>query len=485
MIKSETKIMEVQKKNPYWLLICLAVFTTVSVRSLMLYQEYPSLMEVGIWYPLLVLTAFLGLRIVIKKIDLEQSFRLFLYVIGVSFLGSFISIWPGQAASMPLRITELPVYFLTLGIFPFDAGPDGFLRLLAIASAIVFGSYLYKTSRDLFGVIKVSLLIWLIASFVFTLPSLLLIFTVGVSGLSVNMDGALMMNEFTRMNLFSYWSDGQILRWFTGFGGQAVNAFLLYSASVVFVLSGIFFAVLNFKALKETLKKIKPNFLLMIVVLAAYGYSAGRSLQGFTELDTAAWAAFIVLILFAVLIYSERSAYEGLGEVLFFLGALVLGWPVFLGAVLIRLLIWVKDLMPENFAAQLFLDAVLSIAFVVLVLLFMRRGMIIEPEMLRIAALFGVFALLAAFHLYAKKMNFSNFYILPAWIGAAVLAWIAVGIFTPAAIILLGAVFAWLFWGKIKDYKWEFNSYIWLLALIVFLVVIYLPRLAHPELIPR
>lgn len=487
MIKSETKIAEIKKTYSHWLVICIAALAAIFVRSLLVNNEYPSFLEALIWYPLLSVTAFLGIRLTVKKtVSAHRAFILYLYAIGISVFASLLPVWPKQTASMPLGLSEVPVYFLSLGIFPFSAGPDGFLRVLALVSGILLGVFVYKETKDLFAALKRALIAWLVASSVFILPSILLIFAIAANGFAINMPAPEMMNEFTRINLFSYWSDGQILRWFTGFGSQAANALILYSASAIFTLTAVLFAFGNRAGIINYFKTLKPNAFLMALTLAVYGYASGKSFQGFAGLDIAAWAALTALLFLGILINANIDREEdGALDVIFILGGLVLGWPVFLGAVILRLFIWAKRETAQSLALEQLFEGLLRIGFAVLILLFMRRGMIIEAEMLKITGLFGVMVLLASFHVYAKNMQFSKLKILPAWIGSSLLVWVMAGIFTPAAILLLGAVFAWLFWDKVKTYKWEFNSYIWILALAIYLVVIYLPRLAHPELIPR
>ena len=482
-----------------WGLMLLLVAAAVFLRAVLFGEQYATPLEAFAWYPTVIIGGLLPVISLVKKFfsdwgDFEPKV-LPIGMILALVLGFFVSLlpfWGRIAAGMPLSLTQIVTYFLTLGVYPLQAGPDGFLRGIAWACAIILAVFLYKEKKDLFRSIFLGILIWLTITVVFISPSIILILTMIFHSLPFSVSGAEMVSEFTRLNLFSYWGDGQLLRWFTGFGGQATNALLLYTASWIYILIGVFWVIANFNLIKSTLFGFKAFWVIPAISVLLFGLLAGASHQTWTGLDAAAWGVFILVVFFSWLYHKiyllEMLAPEVPISVLWILGLMLLGWPVLLGGLLVLCgilcgnQIKMYGFMPRwQWTANVFLP----FAVVMLFVLFMRRGVALDPVMLRIVLAFGLFALLAEFVEFAKKVNLSNLWIMGGWILVAGLLWIVTGVFSPVAIMLLVGVFMWLLWKKIIQYSWNPAILVWSMAIVVLLMVIWLPRIAHPELIPR
>ncbi|MDF1496668.1 MAG: hypothetical protein P1P90_01235 [Patescibacteria group bacterium] len=482
-----------------WAYISFSLIAAVFLRALIFGEQYATPLEVFIWYPVLVVTGFLLVKMFAKRFfsnSVGFEFRVLpitaILAISLGFVLSLLPFWGRVTAGMPLSLSQLATYVLTLGIYPFQFGPDGFLRGIAWVMAIVPAIFLYKESKDLFKSIFLGVLSWAAMTFVFLMPSLILIITMLFNSLPFTSTGAVMVGEFTRLNLFSYWGDGQLLRWFTGFGGQATNALLLYTASWIFMLGSIVWSISNFDLIKQALNGFKVSWIFSAICIVLFGFLAGSSHQGWIGLDAAAWGVFVLVLLFSWLYVRVNTLTPVQTDesmlVFWLLGLMLLGWPVFLGGVLLAITVYCKDQIKSlNLMTswEWVADALVPIVMVLLFALFMRRGAVLEPVAIQIVLMFGLFAFLAGFVGYAKKVKLTKIWLSAGWVVIAGLLWIVAGVFSPVAIMMLAGVFVWMFWQKILEYSWEPDVLVWGVALLVLLVVIWLPRVAHPELIPR
>ncbi len=499
MIKSRVLSSLNNQTGLNWGLVFIGIAVSVFLRGLIFSEPFTTPLEAFIWYPVLVFTGLLFVQILVRK--LFGSWVVFesrvlpiagIFTIFVGFLTSLLPFWGRSAAGMPLSLSQIVTYILTLGVYPFPAGPDGFLRGIAWVVGIILAIYLYKDTKDLFRSIFLAILSWAAMTLVFLMPSLFLMITMAFSSLPFATSGAEMVGEFTRLNLFSYWGDGQLLRWFTGFGGQATNALLLYTASWIFILGGLFWTFLNFGLVKQLVAGFKISWGISAVTIVLFGYLAGTSHQGWIGLDAAAWGVFAVVLFLGWLYQRTNSLSIALPDasmlILWMLGLMLLGWPVLLGGLLFLSVLYCKDqiktlnvVVKWQWIIEVFSPTIMVLFFV----LFMRRGVAMDPVMLQVVFIFSLFSLLAGFIGFAKRVNFKNLWMIIGWIVIAGLLWIVTGVFSPAAIMLLVGVFMWLFWQKITQYSWDPEILVWCVAIVVLLVVIWLPRLAHPELIPR
>jgi hypothetical protein len=493
MIKSKVLNGLGNKATGDWVGVMLGIVAVVLLRSFLLGRDYPSPLELFIWYPTIIISGYLVAKVMLSRIAPSYSKGYVIVLISLlgGFLVSLIPFWGDATASMPLSLSQILTYIITLGVYPAQAGPDGLLRGIAWCFAITVSVFAYKKEKELFKAILIAIVAWLGVAVVMLLPSIVLIITMAVNSLPITLSGADMIKEFTRINLFSYWSDGQLLRWFTGFGGQATNALLLYAGSWIFVIGCMSYGLVNRESLKQAFQGFKWHWLGIGAVIVVFGYMAGQSHQAWVGIDVVAWLVFIMVLALGWIFYRFEKfslTKDGLLSLLFVLGLMLLGWPIVLGGlVFIFPIVFGNTLKQSEWGIRYFwvLDALNLSAVVLLFVLFMRRGVALEPVMVQVLGVATLFALLAGYIGYVKRANLRKIYMIIAWLVVAILLWFLLGVFTGAAIMLLVGVFMWLLWEKMIESKIEPGIVVWGMAVVVLLVLIYLPRLAHPELIPR
>ncbi len=481
-----------------WFFVYSLVLCAAFGKSLITGQAYASPLEVVIWYPLMALSGFLAALHLISFIKrdwpVKYEMKVYLAMILSIIFGLFCSLlpfWGSEAAGMPLTLFQIGGYFLTLGIYPFSAGPDAFLRGLAWGAAVIIAWLLYKEKQSIFDILLIAVSVWLGMSFILILPSLILIITFTAKGLFVAWSNADLVGEFARINLFSYWADGQLLRWFTGFGNQTVNALLLYTGSIIYIW-GVFFGLMRNRSVYWKILQGSGFYAFIpLLFMVLYGYQAGLGRQGWIDIDWAAWLVLVCVLLISwlklLMMVTGFDVKETFLSVFGFLGAMLLGWPVLLAYVGVLLAGYlfgeISKAVQISMRSEVVMMMVLPI-FALLTALFARKGLSLEPEALKILGAAIVFAWLYGLIMTGASLRWSRLKVIAVWFAGSLLLWVLAGVFAPVAIMLLAGVVLWLFWQKAVLDKRILPAIVWGTALAVLLLVIWLPRLARPELIP-
>jgi hypothetical protein len=491
MIKSS--ILSNDKLNgTNWLVVFAAVSGSVFLQSIILNKTYSAPLEIIIWYPLIAICSFLSVEFIVNiffadwlVLNRSKYYLSIFYAIFIGFVISFLPFWGQIAAGMPLTLAQIGSYLLTLGIYPLAAGPDGFLRGLAWGLALAVSLAMFKSTKDIIKAVLLGLMIWLGMTIVILLPSLVLMTTFAFKSLPMAWSNTDLVAEFTRINLFSYWADGQILRWFTGFGSQAANSMLLYTGSVVYVVGSVFWMIINFQWIKKLLLSARLTDLLPLVPIVLFGYQAGFSRQGWIAIDWAAWSVLVFLFMFCWLrilaFVKDINIYDQSLFVMGLLGSLLLGWPVLLVYLLIISLVYFLSELKINNANQYILDLCQALFWPIsalLIALFMQRGLALTNGSLKTLAVLAIFAITITLLTKIKNTEKAKIKALFIWSACSIALWIVSGIFAPVAIMLLAGVFLWIFWQKTIVKDWFVPVFVWSVALLMLFVVIWLPGLA-------
>ncbi len=475
-----------------WTLIFLVLIVAVFVKSLVISGGYSAPLYLLLWYPVLIVSVFLGVKVLLDSVSSikyeDKLLEIVIVAVGGGFLFSLSSFWGDEAAAIPLSLYQVFIYIVSFGILPFAAGPESFLRGIAWSLAVVVAILVYKQEKNALKVIMLALAVWLTASFIFLIPYLALIVTMVAHGVSIEITGVDMVKEFTRFSLFSYWNEGQLLRWFTGFGAQANNSMLLYGAAWTYFAGVTVWLFAKRNNLVAWFKGLGIYGFLGIFTTTLFGLVAGASHKDWIGMDVAAIVVFVLLFILAWIMWLRAKRDELFGGILFlfwFLGAGLLGWPVFVGGAVFMLVICLEDRFRGIAKYEWLLEGLMITVLMLMFIFFLSRGAVLDPVMLDIVGLGFVFALLAGWLNYAKMVNLSKLQVTASWLVAAILMFVltrsmpAVMIFLPFAILL------WFFWEKLKVITWKPGILVWLIAMTVLVLTIYLPRMVHPELIPR
>ncbi|MBD3281510.1 hypothetical protein GF391_02070 [Candidatus Uhrbacteria bacterium] len=490
MIKSKiANKQDLQSWGIVFLMIALAVF----FRALILGSAFPFPLEMFIFYPTIIICALLVVKLFIDRtshvVFRSKFIEILLMSLGFGFLISLVPVWSKEAAVMPLSLTQIGTYLMTLGAYPVDAGPDGLLRGVAWSLAIIVAIAIYRDTKEFFRPLAMAAVAWFVMTVVFLLPSIIVIITMVINSLSVSLPGADMVKQFTRMSLFSYWNEGQLLRWFTGFGEQAANSLLLYTASWVFILGAAAWFAGNIKKLRDVWQGFGWDWFFSAAAVIYIGYVAGMSGARWVGMDAAVWLVLLALLGLGWMMYMlGTDAGEGSVLLLWLLGSALLGWPVFAGGLAFVFLVKLREALqsrPSRGKFEWLLSGVAAGALMLLIVLFMRRGQLVELPMLRIVGAGLVFALMASFAKYAVRQGINKVAVITAWLTACVLIWIVTGVFAGTALMMLVGVLLWFFWHRLMRVAWLPPALAWILAVVVMLLIVHLPRLAHPELVPR
>ncbi|GEM_PF-1272095 len=460
-------------------------------------QAYASPLEIALWYPLLAISGFFMAWLLISfvkrdwlKIGEMKFYLALILAIGCGLLFSFVPLWNNTAMGMPLTLLQMGEYMLTFGIYPYSAGPDGFLRGLAWGMSAILAWLLYKDKQKISDILLIVLSSWLGISLILLLPSIILNITFVLKGLSITGLNTDFISEFTRISLFSYWADEQLLRWFTGFGNQTVNVLLLYIGSIVYAC-GVCLGLISNRL--KYWKIFQGSFLFQFIpllLMILYGYQAGLIRRGWVGID---WAAWLVFALFTLIVWLKiSSVLKGFDEKDTFLsvfgafGAMLLGWPILLAYFfVIAIYHFFKEgrkifLLNETFESIESVMIYILPVFSLITALFARKGLKMDFDAITILGTSIIFAWLYGLLMTAVSKNWVKLKVIMIWLVGLLLLWILTKVFAPAAIMLLTGVILWLFWQKALSNKIIIPIIVWGTALIVLLFFIWQSKIAGP-----
>ncbi len=460
-------------------------------------------LDLLIWRPILIFGVIISMLLWLKlwlKLDLVLAWEKinggFLWAGLTALAFGWINVWQSGSGLLPLSLKGIGYYFLTLGFWPLSAGPESFLRGFVFGLAVFFVVREYKNTGQDIRSLAGGAGLWFFGSLVLLLPSLVVLLALAINDVNgLWLPGAEIVKEFSRLNINTYWSDGQIVRWFTGFGGQLPTTIALFSASWVLVLSFAIFKLIDFWTRRPRFEVNRQKILAWLFLAAApmTGLSLGWARRSASSLDLVSWLVLAVVFynLFSLVTQSrdDRAPSDFMESWRFYfvlLGSALLGWTVFLPAAAALGIYWLmqKFRLGENeifdamfLCAQWPLMAGSALAFI-------RRGDIFTPGMnLGLA----VFWLLASMTLVLPWL-LKKYGRWPVVLGLWLLAGLGVTLWLKTMAALAVVAFLALI-SQILRKKWSrfdlFWPYLILTSFFVVFILIFLaPRLMQSKMMP-
>lgn len=461
-------------------------------------------LDLFIWRPILIVGCLvlsgLWLKVWFKKSyeEIWETLKLSLpWALLLSLAFGLIGLWPQDLGSLPLTLGNLPGYFFTFGFWPTVAGPESLLRGFTFGLALSIFWFEFRAHRNDLKAAASGVGAWIASSLVLVLPSLILNLTVAFNGSHVLSASATdLADEFSRLNLNTFWGNLQLTRWFTGFGGQLSNSMALFTLSWVFVLLIILVAILFWRPrqIPQSLKADGswwPFFFFMTAAVS--GLLAGWGKMHHSGLDLVAWIVYAILLILWFWRFKKWSGSdqtEGLftswlTPLVFFAGGL-LGWPVLLPIMASLLIMWIRKSSYlssrswSNWPVQMLLWLCLAGAS----LGFMRGSQYIQEEMVWIILAFGCLLAPAMAWFYVKNRPQAWLVTISVWMAVSLVSGLLIKTFLVSALALLGIVASWL-WPRFKANFSRWLPYAILIYMsLAMILAFWLPRWLNPRLLP-
>ncbi len=469
MIRSEIRGRDIQQKErKNWSSI---VFRLTVAAAFVAFLDTGSgyrPMTVVLYWPLLGLGAWMiadWIRRKWTRVTQEGDLRwdrLFFYALGLGGLSAVIQRYPTGGTIVPLSLSEVGTYFLTLGILPFASGPDGFLRGLAWGIAIIAGLLIWEESRQGSRAVFVGILVWLLGSAVFLLPGSLI---AGFGSFSGGTDG---INAFARTVSHAYWNNGQLLRWFVGVGNQMQQTMILFFAAVVLIGSGFAYLISVFvRHWRRVKERIFWKEFAFTALFALGGLYIGWTGRSGSLIDIAVW--LLVLCVSTILFVSwiavpQESLFLDLRKIWLWFSGITIGWPAGLAVLVAWGVGKVREVENESLLRLVFWISIGSMWMWVA----QPIGMEWSEGSARILMLGGLCLPVVGWRFVEEgswkwKMGY--------WIGSGVLASLFVWSIWPIACVWSGMVTLWVI-SLMRPYVQRFFApAVWIVALISLLLV--------------
>lgn len=506
MIKSQIRYDEsVQDRSTDQTVRFLSVLAVVTaICSLFITGTVSGPVELFLWRPIMFGVAALSVAGWVLSRGLADRMQVWVMlgkwlILALIFGGvmGLTGIWHMNSAPLPLGISQLGQFMITLGISVPDVGPDGMMRGFAWGIGIAVAVWSYRTNKDILRAVFNGVGTWLAAALIFVLPSIFLLLSVWLGGGQPSSDVQDAVREFSRLGMNSYWSNMQMVRWFTGFGDQLSSSVMLFSASWVFVAAVAVSAVFFRSKILSAYRSIKIKRWTWFILAPIAGLVAGWSRAPWSDLDMVVWFIFLVIsVLLIVFAVGRRDSRIDQGQpslfalVVIALGSGLLGWPVLLAScacialALLRPRSNVND-GPWTEIMDLVFLALSWVSLAVLALLFMRRGNLLDLSMLRMVLALLALSLPSLTVLFPENPSLrSKIWSMGFWLAGGALSAVLLASFAPFALVLLAtAVCFVLVRAKPVFYAW-LPSLILIYALAVFVGVVVVPRWINPKLLP-
>ena len=455
-----------------------------------------SIPDLWIWRPIMLgaclASCVLWLKLIFRR-SVDQAWVMVKGGIPIALASGLafglIGLGPLGSGSLPLSLKDFGGYFLTLGFWSLSAGPEAFLRGFIFGLAIYLVWQEYRSNHQDLKSALGGLGVWVVGSLSILLPSVIIWIVLWVDHQSASsLSGSELMVEFSRLNINTYWSNLQLTRWFTGFGGSLPNMVAMFVASWMIVV-GATVACLAKGRRVFSLAWVRGRTDLAWHTLfgfgaLAVGISVGWGRSPHSSLDLAAWLVFMLLaVLFASLDRSRIGQAWQLPFILI-LGGL-LGWPILLPVASALCLIWLTgDRVASETWENLAMTWAIWPILAAVGLAFSRgdrsygSGM---PTMLLVYALLCLPALVLK---YLKDDD-------RAWYISAII-WLCVGLvsallardFVILALVIVGIAVCHT-WYKLKKQTPALLPYLMLVyPIIVLVAAFWLPRWLNPRLLP-
>jgi len=408
-------------------------------------------------------------------------------VSGLAF--GLIGLGPLGSGSLPLSLKDFGGYFLTLGFWSLSAGPEAFLRGFVLCLALYVVWHEYRSNRQDLKAALGGLGVWLAGSVAILLPSIIIWIVLWADRQSISsLTGSELMVEFSRLNLNTYWSNLQLTRWFTGFGGSLPNMAAMFTASWVSIIGAVVACFVQGRRI-FSLAWIKDRtdlawHALFMCGALAVGVLAGWGRSPHSSLDLAAWLVLILLsVLFVTLDRSRIGQAWQLPFILILSG--LLGWPVLLPMACALCLVWFVGDKPAtgSWAASAMTWAiwpVLSAAG----LAFTRGDRNYLPGMTIMLLAYALLCLPALLFKTLKDGDRAWYVTAVVWLVAGLASALLVRDLTILTLVIIGIVVCHA-WYKLKKQTPVLLPYFLLVyPMIVLVAAFWLPRWLNPRLLP-
>lgn len=447
-----------------------------------------TIFEILVWRPLAFSAVLMGASFWLSKrnkISLAQALHGLLayvpYALIFAVLIGFIPVWKLDYASLPMGLGDMGLYFVSLGIAPRLAGPDILLRGFAWGITLFAAIDTYKARKDIGTTLLDFLLVWISSSIALLLPWFVF-WIIGAVNDAGWANGQEVIRVFSQTALNSYWSNLQIVRWFLGFGEQLSHSMALLLSSFFFILTALY-SVWAFKdKLIPFIKKINwENPALMALALAT-GLVAGWGRGPWAWIDVSVWLVLAIVLACSVILFQawSENSYDVFGFCLAgaLIGSFILGWPVLVAFLFFVCVVFIGNPQTSMYRS-IFVRALVFIALAGMGLAFARRGDVMTRQML-FTTVAMLMLCLPAF--LPKQIDWLKQSII--WFVAGVIATLLIQSLVPVAVTVLAVAI----WHGLQKFKPNLMSYlvqsIYICAVIVLVLGIWLPKLLNPRLFP-
>ncbi len=303
---------------------------------------------------------------------------------------SFIPLWNDGSYLQILPPMSALTSMLTLGIFPFHAGPEAVVRFVPIAAA---GALFFRLRRTQLPFQKRLL----------SVVGLYLFLSIAVYALSWISGGLALLRSdvlngpadasraLVTAQADGYWTRGQQDRLFAPLGTQSENSFAAIQASIYFLMTLIPFGLFAFSFFRSgaaLAKRLASRSSVLIFTVLALGLAIGMRTRAASSSYTDGLAFVVAIVVFAywvawwrfirdiqtlpkdeqerpdlplpsgVVTVNDLEAMNGVLLTLSLIGGFVLGWPVFVSLVCATIVASVMlPLRLENLRADTILSA--------------------------------------------------------------------------------------------------------------------------------
>ena len=386
--------------------------------SLLTTAPSPSFLTLAVSRPIYFAAAFLVVVSAFSRFTGRQFFdqlarRLFwvplALLVGAVVAG--VGAWNDGSGTVALPLPEALAFIGSLGIYPFQSGPEALLRGSVVALIILSAWNLHKQAHVAWSKIAgVGALAWLGAAGVLLIQTWLAQVASWTRHIPI-MQAQDAFQVLSLIHLDSYWSNFQADRFFATVGRQLEINLALSSASLLFVLAAVwlFYQWLNARSLRwrDFLKLCCAQPLPVILAGGLAGLSLGWKTHqlawsapdiislGLGLVVFGLWYGFIFLKFSA-----EQSPDKSALIILLALGSLLLGWPIAFLVLSLLALYWIYTEKLWRWSESKYGSAVhlalMSAGSVLLAGTFAFRNATLSVSVFRAAAVWGILGALTA-----------------------------------------------------------------------------------------
>ena len=314
-------------------------------------QGVPSFLNVGLVRPVFFLSLVLMYLVFLSAVWSKSTYeeigqrlvRLFPWALLIGIVISWVGLWNDGSGLSVMSPVDFGLYVLTLGFWPLKTGPEAFIRATATALPLLLTWSLWQETRNAKRSFLVGLVAWGGTVLLLGLPSLVAYVLAAFDSVFVIRHAQDAWNILVRSHLNSYWSTFQSDRFPVGIGQQQETTMALVTSVWFFLLSLIFSMWI---LLKRGILDIKKDILQSDMVrwfLFVSPILLGLLLGFHQQRWNGDWVDGVAMLLFIVICLAWFFDWRGEGieekgivlKSILLIGAFLLGWPVFLGAIVL------------------------------------------------------------------------------------------------------------------------------------------------------